>query len=1622
MSHLTTTTASRAPGHWLARHSEGALLRSVRSRRVATCTVVGLLLFGAALGLASLLRPLPTPCIVFLPEGEPPGDSLAGDAAVLRDCTMLKRGGYFDIKAASAERGEATAQLSARLVELQQFHPRDTVVIYVTGRSHVDAHERICLTEDDQDLARANSVPLRELLLAVRDCAAQRKLLVLDIVRCDAGSPACLSSRDVADLLPLEVASVRDPYRLTLTSCSAGQSALTSEAFRRTGFGYYFELALRGRADGWNDADEHDGRISAYELCRFVRHHVARWAAVTQGMPQTPQMLDVRGDFDLVAVSTREQRKYRQPIAELKARPYPKWLTAAWQQRDALAVTPAMHRLPRLFLEFEHDIQLAERQWRNGADPAALQRDLKSRLTVLHSRLQAAESRLDLVDPQSLAVVRRRGHQADPKIAARLDALLQQAAGATAAGPPDKAQAAIAAAADKFNQDTAKSPEIDIALAAVDALYRDASPGPEVVRLLDQVVAHRQPQPQYAETALLHRLASLGRQTPGSSWQTDQVRLALRVMRLAEEAQAAERPFVWTQAPLTEAAQRRHNGEVLLLRPGYAHLDETGAALSAAEHGLQAVLANQATLRGAYDALDEARLRLPQYGACLTYLPEHADAWSRAVRLAGEVDAALEIDVEGPPLSNKELGRRLEPVRQKAALLSTALSEINTPWTDERIGELCRAGQSMEDGASAARQMRGLLAAPWIEAQQRKKLCQAFLELEMRLHRQVMEADNAADDSVTTADLVSPSAGQDGTVSLLQQTRWAIDLLNLAGFPQGAYQALDQRWRKLAQHSLSSSSSAPRAPADVRRTNTQSAVSPQRDRQETAHRDRGEKKTEGDSKHAKDRDSLYQLAADVAGAYSQTIPRLLETSASPADQVRLAAVVPIDRSLSVLDTRGETPWTKLARQFLGRRYAWLAGHYLYVSHDLGGADFNAEAARNYLAAGGNVEFPHALLQGPDVVAQLTSQAPHYVCDLSWKRVTPVDSSPETTDSSQSPSPAEAVVYSPTSRLIATAKCEPSAGGGNISVDLQLAPAADTQSPALTEGVMVKLTCEGRDWHHRVALPVLRDGPSLQILLSADPQQPTDPCRRLRLRPAEEMQPYYLYVANPTAEDCDVVAALSGAAQTSPPVKVPAGGTAKIAFPPKPPKPGAPLPPLEDALAVRVLDAKSGRRLAAWRYPIEVVSPRQYVRLLGSQFVPHRPGVNRLSVTLQAFEMPPGPPCMIELTLPAEDIPGLMGVTSGVMRGVLPSDGTPLTLTAENLLLADGYDENGAFYLNVDGVKRAFRYLATFARWGDPTTPYEQLQPRVLIVADQYARSGPGYKVTVRVDNAADGSRLQLDLGQFRDGVFVADRTRHSDALKTPHVGFTPTGQNGALLFSVSLDDWSTEFDTTGIVGPRQLRARLIDPQGRIAQTATWRVAFDDTPPRAIAFLQAPPQVAVNQTFQVTAQAIDDVTAIAKTNFFLGKPDHGAPPQGAKLFAAKPLDAARTQWQATLPGQKEAGPVEVSVQFTDQVGQSSYLTTSIEVADQAGGAKGGGIQGSVVEGSLPQAGLEVVLADDKRNVQQTVKTDTRGQFHFAGVKPGKYIISSVKQSSQRQAQADVEVTAGQTARVELSLSL
>ena len=160
-----------------------------------------------------------------------------------------------------------------------------------------------------------------------------------------------------------------------------------------------------------------------------------------------------------------------------------------------------------------------------------------------------------------------------------------------------------------FLDKTQKLASDAMSMALVGRLMSDDSPTPAAVQLCDQLLRARQPQPLYVETEFIRRLAAALAVDPSLSPAI--VAQSLRVVRKGELASSPVRTFAETQSDLQTAAQRRYDGEYLLLRPGFAQASAADERLRAAEQTYDRVLAASATYDEAFRTLGRAMLRLP---------------------------------------------------------------------------------------------------------------------------------------------------------------------------------------------------------------------------------------------------------------------------------------------------------------------------------------------------------------------------------------------------------------------------------------------------------------------------------------------------------------------------------------------------------------------------------------------------------------------------------------------------------------------------------------------------------------------------------------------------------------------------------------------------------------------------------------------------------------------------------------------------------------------------------------------------------------------------------------------------------------------------------------------------
>ncbi|HEX4148506.1 MAG TPA: hypothetical protein VHY20_05945, partial [Pirellulales bacterium] len=705
------------------------------ARRIIFLIAVMGTLAGGIAGLVSWLQPLPNPYFMPFWVVEYRSPFLPLNTAADRDRIAIAGGNYFRRSSTAAVSSLDRHLMTHELAGLAGRSPSDSVVVYVCAYAGSDAQGVYIMPGDfDPDDPRSR-IPLRELLGYLTACPANRQLLVLDIMWPVAEARLGILADEVAGCVKAELEQHPDARRLVLCAASASQVALRSEPLGRSAFGYYFEQALLGHADGFNSHNLRDGRVSVRELAAFVQARVGRWAWQARGKAQIP-LLHGRGqDFELTAVSTSQL-----PGKSLDKPPeYPAWLLAAWKLRDQWQTEAINHRFPRVYRQLEAQVLRSEWQWRYGGEPSRMKSDLDARISQLQRRLRVADASLAAPTPRLLSIKLGHGQAPNAAAVAEIQALLDGLDPPDATLPPIAVQAKEIKLLQDFEQKTKDVDYPNLAEAAFEVIRQDGEPSAHAIRILDSVLRKRQPQCQFVETNFLHSLALLTERIPAAAWPASAAHRGLHAVDLCCRAAARARPFRWIEPWFTLAAGQQHQASMFLDAPGYAPLSEAENLFHQATARYEAVLAYQDLVGAAYYAFDDAGTFLPNSKNYLHANPSLAPIWWSACTAAKDLADVLEID---PPVNDRgALAKSIAKLRTRAGMLQTRLQMLGQPFAADRIAELMAQCKRAGTGPIVLTEVNAILETPILNAENRTALWSAVNELAVRLDSRVLALD-----------------------------------------------------------------------------------------------------------------------------------------------------------------------------------------------------------------------------------------------------------------------------------------------------------------------------------------------------------------------------------------------------------------------------------------------------------------------------------------------------------------------------------------------------------------------------------------------------------------------------------------------------------------------------------------------------------------------------------------------------------------------------------------------------------------------------------------------------------------------------------------------------------------
>jgi hypothetical protein len=575
----------------------------------------------------------------------------------------------------------------------------------------------------------------------------------------------------------------------------------------------------------------------------------------------------------------------------------------------------------------------------------------------------------------------------------------------------------------------------------------------------------------------------------------------------------------------------------------------------------------------------------------------------------------------------------------------------------------------------------------------------------------------------------------------------------------------------------------------------------------------------------------------------------------------------------------------------------------------------------------------------------------------------------------------------------------------------------------------------------------------QLVLSSTATEPRYvPSSRISLRTLPGRQAFFVFLKNSSPNAQTLIAEVLAGGNvvgSSLPIRVTEGSiTVPVpGFGTPAPKPDEPLAEGPQGLRLRLRDPGTGQVLDEQPLQPAIGDPLEYIEVTRSQFVPARPGEpNRLEVTLRSLPQMAGPPCPVKLDIPADPelFPAFVEPAHGNLEGLLEPGGKTLTLFAEDIKLKPGSSDQGQFSLSVDGIERALWYQTSFVPEGQAqrVKPVRRSRVRFRPVLTVEPDTPARLTIHFKVDNAPQDARLLFRLGHFERGEFKDDIKPWREQAQNRHIRFDPRGEGGALLFEASVTDWSKEFDVPSIRGRRQLRAFLIDERGHDVLT-TWAedLILDDRPRGELA-IDVPAEIEEGaDTLTARARVTSNSPSIREVVFILRtKADFAAGESSWVIVPGKPAGGDPRVWEALMPLPKDArDKVAVNARATSNSGITTFSSvTWITVRTprlprprsseaRPAAENSGAIVGKVTESDVAQAGLMVYLIDpgarDQENpVKSTVKTAPDGTYSFSDLKPGRYRIFCLKQTTNRRDTRDTTVEQGRTTHLDLDLLL
>jgi hypothetical protein len=750
------------------------------SSRKVTALIVTVLLFVTVAGglIALILLPAAPvePYIVSIPIIEyrdsalPPNPWAERDAELL--CSIYPE--HADNAKANAQSREPFRQKLKEIAHLadgwqsfrkDQFNPDRPFILHICAHAATSGDLLYLLPADAQVGNPQTWVKVEEILGAIEQCPARKKLLILDLARPTANpftGPLIENTTARLHELLTRYQTADGANRLpcaVLTSCSPGEISLMMSVPRVSAFAFYLAEGLRGAADGYasssSEIRKRDERVDLQEVAAFVTARVQRWAIQNHGLTQTPVLYtNGLGHLDFA----------------LKLRPAP-WddpdpgpldyagfeALSHWAERDTLspetirAAGGFLARWEALLIQAEHRYATtgSVKQANDLIQEARLFRQLtlqsRPRVPLRYHSLESGAATLDSSSPpEELKALKK-----------AVDDYLSAAATApTSKSDPtfDQKRAKFAQAAEAVEPNIAALSVWRWALQATRPGRRDIPPG--VYRAAAEAIRDLS---DFSTEAVLLQAIALGEQNSRSlrlNPAAGPVKSQLLLTEKAASLALLEAPngFLWARDLIDEAETIRQDAE----RKLFDNRDRTPDEYES----LRLRLAN------AEKRFDDARIRMQKATQALNVAADALRVLSTTAYAAAEYDIPA-VEGKGGWMELAEATVVLADLVCQSAQSRLVIPTADLVEKTERVKRLLdvflrywtmdEVKRRIEPGPTSAAGLRPLVAdltTPLLQAEDRKRVWDTLRQARSDFHKKTREEqDQPENESATTRTL-----------------------------------------------------------------------------------------------------------------------------------------------------------------------------------------------------------------------------------------------------------------------------------------------------------------------------------------------------------------------------------------------------------------------------------------------------------------------------------------------------------------------------------------------------------------------------------------------------------------------------------------------------------------------------------------------------------------------------------------------------------------------------------------------------------------------------------------------------------------------------------------------------